>query len=146
MEAADLAKPRKATTGAWSGRRLDLVLGGGGALGAFQADVYEALEEAGLEPDRLAGTSIGALNAALIAGNPPERRLARLRAFWELVAERGFGPAGWSGDTRRAIKAVSAFRARLLGRPGSTGRLFLDCSCSRRIRAAHRSTSSAQRS
>jgi NTE family protein len=129
MEAADLVGPRKAAMGPWSGRRLELVLGGGGALGAFQAGVYEALEEAGLEPDRLAGTSIGALNAALIAGNPPERRLARLRAFWELVAEPGLGPAGWSGDTRRAVKALSAFRARLLGRPGlyrpALPRLFL---------------------
>lgn len=129
VEAADLAEKRKATMAASSGRRLELVFGGGGALGAFQAGVYEALEEAGLAPDRLAGTSIGALNAALIAGNPPERRLARLRAFWELIAEPALGPAGCSGDTRRALKALSAFRARLLGRPGlyrpTLPRLFL---------------------
>ena len=105
-------------TGPWSGRRFELVLGGGGALGAFQPGVYEALHEAGLEPDRLVGSSIGALNGALIAGNPPERRLERLRAFWDMVAEPGPSPAAWTGDARRAIKAVAALRARLLGRPG----------------------------
>ncbi len=62
-----------------------LLLQGGGALGAYQAGVYEALAEAGLEPDWLGGISIGAVNAALIAGNPPEHRVARLRQFWEQV-------------------------------------------------------------
>jgi NTE family protein len=80
-------------TGAWSGRRLELVLGGGGALGAFHPGVYEALAETGCEPDRLVGSSIGELNAALIAGNPPERRLQRLSAFWDMVAEPGLSPA-----------------------------------------------------
>lgn len=107
-----------AASGPWSGRRFELVLGGGGALGAFQPGVYEAVHEAGLEPDRVVGSSIGALNAALIAGNPPERRLERLREFWDMVAEPGPSPAAWTGDARRAIKAVSAVRARLLGRPG----------------------------
>ncbi len=59
-----------------------LVFQGGGALGAYQAGVYQALQEAGIEPDWVIGTSIGAINAALIAGNAPENRLARLRAFW----------------------------------------------------------------
>lgn len=63
-----------------------LVLQGGGALGAFQAGVAQALFEAGVEPDWVVGTSIGAINAALIAGNPPERRLERLERFWEIVA------------------------------------------------------------
>src|SRR5215467_12242044 len=62
-----------------------LVLQGGGALGAFQAGVYQALAEANLVPDWVAGISIGAINAALIAGNPPEARVEKLRAFWELV-------------------------------------------------------------
>jgi NTE family protein len=93
------------------------VLGGGGALGAFQAGVYEALEEAGREPDRLVGTSIGALNAALFAGNPPERRLECLRAFWDMVAEPRLAPAAWSGDARRIVKAVFALHAR----PGPSG-------------------------
>jgi NTE family protein len=109
---------RQIATDPHARREFALVLGGGGALGAFQAGVYEALEEAGVVPDRLAGTSIGALNAALIAGNPPPRRLERLRAFWDLVAEPALTPGGWSGDARRVTKALSALQARLLGRPG----------------------------
>lgn len=66
--------------------RRVLVLQGGGALGAYQAGVYEALSEAGVEPEWIAGISIGAINAAIIAGNPPERRVERLREFWELVS------------------------------------------------------------
>src|SRR5258707_1320911 len=62
---------------------IALVLQGGGALGAFQAGVYEALCEADLPPDWVAGISIGAINAALIAGNPPETRVEKLRAFWD---------------------------------------------------------------
>ena len=64
-----------------------LVLQGGGALGAYQAGVYEALHEAGIEPDWVIGTSIGAINAALIAGNAREHRLDRLRAFWARVEQ-----------------------------------------------------------
>ena len=59
-----------------------LVLQGGGALGSYQAGVYQALHEAGVAPDWIIGTSIGAINASLIAGNKPELRLARLRDFW----------------------------------------------------------------
>ena len=66
-----------------------LVLQGGGALGAYQLGVYEALHEAGLEPDWVVGTSIGAINGALIAGNAPPRRLERLRAFWDQIAQDG---------------------------------------------------------
>src|SRR6201994_3934120 len=62
-----------------------LVLQGGGALGAYQAGVYQALHEAGIEPDWVIGTSIGAINASLIAGNAPEQRLPRLREFWRRV-------------------------------------------------------------
>lgn len=64
-----------------------LVLQGGGALGAYQCGVYEGLHAAGLRPNLLAGISIGAINAALIAGNAPERRVERLCAFWEHVCE-----------------------------------------------------------
>ncbi|WP_296599086.1 patatin-like phospholipase family protein [Phenylobacterium sp.] len=60
-----------------------LVFQGGGALGAYQAGVYQALQEAGVEPDWVIGTSIGAINAALIAGNEPARRLERMREFWD---------------------------------------------------------------
>jgi len=59
-----------------------LVLQGGGALGAYQGGIYEALHEAGIEPNWVIGTSIGAINAGIIAGNPPDKRLARLREFW----------------------------------------------------------------
>jgi NTE family protein len=65
-----------------------LVLQGGGALGAYQAGVYQALHEAGIEPDWIIGTSIGAINACLIAGNAREDRLAKLEAFWRGVAEK----------------------------------------------------------
>ena len=64
-----------------------LVLQGGGALGAYQVGVYEALHEAGIEPDWVIGTSIGAINAALIAGNAPENRVDRLREFWGRVEQ-----------------------------------------------------------
>ena len=72
-----------------------LVLQGGGALGAYQAGVYQALHDAGIEPDWVIGTSIGAVNGAIIAGNPPETRLARLDAFWSRVAAAGGVTAGW---------------------------------------------------
>ncbi len=62
--------------------QIVLVFQGGGALGAYQAGVYQALHEAGIEPDWVIGTSIGAINASLIAGNAPENRLARMREFW----------------------------------------------------------------
>src|SRR6204780_2784551 len=65
---------------------IALLLQGGGALGAYQAGVYQALSEAHLDPDWVAGISIGAINSALIAGNPPEARLEKLRAFWESVS------------------------------------------------------------
>jgi NTE family protein len=64
------------------GNQVALVLQGGGALGAYQAGVYQALHESGLTPDWVVGTSIGATNAALIAGNQPELRLSRLEEFW----------------------------------------------------------------
>ena len=63
--------------------QIVLVLQGGGALGAYQVGVYQAMHEAGIDPDWVIGTSIGAINASLIAGNPPERRLERLDSFWK---------------------------------------------------------------
>ncbi|WP_024520261.1 patatin-like phospholipase family protein [Bradyrhizobium sp. Tv2a-2] len=65
--------------------QIVLVLQGGGALGSYQAGVYQALQEAGIEPDWIIGTSIGAINASLIAGNEPEHRFERLHAFWNRV-------------------------------------------------------------
>src|SRR5215469_7360461 len=70
---------------------IALLLQGGGALGAYQAGVYEALAEAGLSPDWVAGTSIGAINSAIIAGNPPEARVAKLRQFWDIVTRSRLG-------------------------------------------------------
>jgi NTE family protein len=71
--------------------RIALLLQGGGALGAYQAGVYQALAEADLHPDWVAGISIGAINSAIIAGNPPELRVQRLRKFWETVSASPFG-------------------------------------------------------
>jgi len=65
--------------------QIVLVLQGGGALGAYQAGVYQALHEADIEPNWVIGTSIGAINASLIAGNEPENRMARLREFWRRI-------------------------------------------------------------
>jgi NTE family protein len=65
-----------------------LVLQGGGALGSYQAGVYQALHEAGIEPDWIIGTSIGAINASLIAGNAPQNRVSRLQEFWKRMEQR----------------------------------------------------------
>jgi len=70
---------------------IALVLQGGGALGAYQAGVFEGLSEAGIAPTTLSGISIGALNIALIAGNPPEARVAALREFWETICQPPLG-------------------------------------------------------
>ncbi|WP_031406546.1 patatin-like phospholipase family protein [Thiomonas sp. FB-Cd] len=67
-----------------------LVLQGGGALGAYQAGVYQALSEAGIEPDWVIGTSIGAVNGAIIAGSVASERLQRLKAFWRAVSHGGW--------------------------------------------------------
>jgi NTE family protein len=79
-------------TAEWSGPnglpgQVVLVLQGGGALGSYQAGVYQALHEAGIEPDWVIGTSIGAINASLIAGNAPGERMARLREFWRRMQQ-----------------------------------------------------------
>ncbi|OCC06442.1 hypothetical protein BA190_03345 [Labrys sp. WJW] len=72
---------------------MALLLQGGGALGAYQAGAYQALEERGIQPNWIAGISIGAINAALIAGNAPGERVAKLRRFWEMVSDPPFEPA-----------------------------------------------------
>ncbi|HKN10146.1 MAG TPA: patatin-like phospholipase family protein [Pseudomonadota bacterium] len=76
-----------------------LVLQGGGALGAYQVGVYQALHEAGVEPDWIIGTSIGAINAGIIAGNKPQDRLTRLNEFWRRMQRPGAWPlaAAWTG-------------------------------------------------
>jgi NTE family protein len=120
-------KPRTAgkTLNTFAARREDmraarkaLVLQGGGALGAYQAGVYAALSETDLQPHWMAGVSIGAINAALIAGNAPEKRVDRLREFWHLVSS---GPSqrlpSWLGD-RATQNQWSAGMAMLAGIPG----------------------------
>ena len=67
-------------------KQIALALQGGGALGSYQAGVYEALAEHDYHPDLVTGISIGAINCAIIAGNAPADRVARLRQFWELVS------------------------------------------------------------
>jgi NTE family protein len=85
----NLTMPSVCGAGNAEGRRQTvLVLQGGGALGAFQAGVYEALHEAGIEPDWVVGTSIGAINAALIAGNESADRLPALKAFWKRMTNK----------------------------------------------------------
>ncbi len=99
--------------------RVALVLQGGGALGAYQAGVYQAMHEAGLEPDWVSGVSIGAINAAIIAGNPPDRRLRRLRTFWERITERKIWPFTPDGDIfRKARNATSCWLTMMNGQPG----------------------------
>jgi NTE family protein len=101
-----------------------LVLQGGGALGAYQAGVFEALSAAGIEPSWIGGISIGAINSAIIAGNPPERRLERLRAFWEQVTARDSGWMGvWDGfladgPMRGWLNQLSAGQIMAEGAPG----------------------------
>ena len=111
-------------------RKLDfktvaLVLQGGGALGSYQAGVFEGLVGAGIEPDWIAGISIGALNTAVIAGNPIETRVARLREFWETICQ----PAAFvppvetmqhlvdlaSPDARKVFSGFEAWRAIVQG-------------------------------
>jgi len=82
-----------------------LVLQGGGALGAYQCGVYEALHAADLRPGWFAGTSIGAINAAILAGNAPERRVERLHEFWNTVCE----PAGAFAWTSIALRDALAW-------------------------------------
>ncbi len=81
-----------------------LVLQGGGALGGYQCGVYERLHAAGIAPNWFSGISIGAINAAILAGNPPETRIERLRAFWQLIVE----PAGPLSVTALAIRTLVA--------------------------------------
>lgn len=85
--AADAAPPEVPKPCATPFQSIALLLQGGGALGAYQAGVYERLLEAGIEPTWVAGISIGAINSAIIAGNPHADRVARLRSFWEKVSD-----------------------------------------------------------
>ena len=99
--------------------KLVLVLQGGGALGAYQAGAYEALDEADLLPDWVAGISIGAINAAIIAGNPPDARVRRLRAFWEQASSWLQGDPALEGTQyREMFNYMSAAAVSTVGVPG----------------------------
>ena len=99
-------------------KKVGLVLQGGGALGSYQAGVYEALSTSEYLPDWVAGISIGAINAAIIAGNPPEKRVERLRAFWEgITAPSAFWPV-WCHGTSDNHRRTSSLNALMFGQPG----------------------------
>jgi NTE family protein len=103
----------------FGGDHLALVLQGGGALGAYQAGVYQALHEARLLPDTVAGVSIGGINSAIIAGNKPEHRLGRLREFWETVTSgRDWAWLPEGDDARKAYNAWSSCMTMAFGQPG----------------------------
>lgn len=105
-----------------------LVLQGGGALGAYQAGVFEGLNEAGIDLTDLAGISIGALNVAIIAGNPPEKRVERLHEFWDTICQPYVGMAAnplveqsffqINDMARQFLGAVHAGSALLVGQKG----------------------------
>ena len=98
---------------------IGLVLQGGGALGAYQAGVYQALHEAGLEPDWVAGVSIGAVNAAIIAGNKPEHRVEKLEKFWMDITARDPYTTWFEGDSARKLRnGLSATQGMIFGQPG----------------------------
>jgi NTE family protein len=97
------AKAPNGSAGAKDDKQTVLVFQGGGALGAYQAGVYQALHEAGIEPDWIVGTSIGAINAALIAGNEPENRLDRLERFWNRMAHKNI----WNSSAAWPLTAQS---------------------------------------
>ncbi|MFJ3048409.1 patatin-like phospholipase family protein [Herbaspirillum chlorophenolicum] len=99
--------------------RVALVLQGGGALGAYQAGVYQALHENGLTPDWVVGTSIGAINAAIIAGNPRETRIARLREFWETVSHPDLFDLQYLPDNLRLLSTrLTTLDTFVRGAPG----------------------------
>jgi NTE family protein len=124
MDAMAEGEPRRRR--AKTGERLPLpdevalVLQGGGALGAYQAGVIEGLEEKGIAVDWVAGISIGAVNAAIFAGNPPDRRVAKLRSFWEKVTASlpALPFAGGGDEWREYMHMASAGIVAMQGVPG----------------------------
>jgi len=100
-------------------KQIALVLQGGGALGSYQAGVYEALAGHGYLPDWVAGISIGAINSAIIAGNAPQDRVAKLRTFWEQVSSPTESWLDLPLDAwRDSMRRLSALSALMFGQPG----------------------------
>ena len=104
--------------------KIALVLAGGVSLGAYQGGAFEAMHGGGLSPDWIAGSSVGAINGAIIAGNPPDRRLAKLRQFWDRVAQPAFAGSELfsafvpeKGPVRGWHHLASAVQTRLFGQP-----------------------------
>src|ERR1700678_1470429 len=100
-------------------KKIGLVLQGGGALGSYQAGVYEALASSEYLPDWVAGISIGAINAAIIAGNTPENRLKHLRRFWEeITAHTSLWPSAFGGSLAVWQQKASILTTLMFGQPG----------------------------
>lgn len=110
-------EPKTPTRPASYDKKVALVLQGGGALGSYQAGVYEALSTSQYVPDWVAGISIGAINAAIIAGNAPETRVERLRAFWEDITTPWPWPV-WAGAVLDGHRRASCLNALVFGQPG----------------------------
>jgi NTE family protein len=116
---SDTAKASARASAAPPDEECILVLQGGGALGAYQAGVFETLCAMYREPGWVAGISIGAINAALIAGNPPELRVARLREFWRQLSSGLPSPAlATPASARESLNEASAAQVVLFGVPG----------------------------
>jgi NTE family protein len=112
-------RPRRRAKAMPLPEQVALVLQGGGALGSYQAGVYEALDGAGIEIDWIAGISIGAVNAAIIAGNPPELRVERLKAFWDgATSALPSFPLYPNDRLREAVHEWSAGFVAMAGVPG----------------------------
>ena len=123
----DLARRAGRDATATPFKSVALVLQGGGALGSYQGGVYQALAEANVHPDWVSGISIGAVNSALIAGNAPEKRVEKLREFWETVSKPPLGPFGTpynpsikhiNETMHRALNQFRALGIAALGAPG----------------------------
>ena len=108
---AEQERPTIVKTAGAKSRQVVLVFQGGGALGAYQAGVYQALHESQIEPDWIIGTSIGAINASLIAGNEREDRLHRLDEFWRRMRRKEF----WGLSTWPGLSDTTAYWSTLLG-------------------------------
>src|SRR5207302_5763132 len=111
----DASQSLKSLGGNYPGQ-IVLVLQGGGALGSYHGGVYQALHEAGIEPDWVIGTSIGAINASIIAGNKVAHRLERLREFWSRIESRPVAP--WGLISPQAGSVATSLTAALTGVPG----------------------------
>src|SRR5262249_58314647 len=99
--------------------RIALVLQGGGALGAYQVGGYQALHDAALEPNWVCGVSIGGINSAIIAGNPPEERLDKLRVFWgRITARKGWHYTAQGDVWRKGRHPPSTLPTTAPGQPG----------------------------